>query len=116
MLCAVSYADFSAGTVQIRYNANGQIARIDEPGSEITDFGYDGNGRINAVRDPIAADAVAATVRADNNTTRSLITYDGSNRVSSITLPEPLAAERLEAVPEAALCVGCQRQSRPLLS
>lgn len=29
---------------------------------------------------------------------------------------EPIGAERLEAVPEAALCVGCQRQSRPLLS
>lgn len=28
---------------------------------------------------------------------------------------EPISAERLEAVPEAALCIGCQRQPRPFL-
>jgi RHS repeat-associated protein len=93
MLCAISYSDFAAGNTQIRYNANGQIARIEDPGGEVTDYAYDANGRISKVRDPLAADAVAASVRTDNDTTRSLITYDGSGRVSTITLPEPLASE-----------------------
>lgn len=93
MLCAVSYGAFSAGTLQLRYNSSGQLVRFDEPGSEVTDYAYDGSGRISRVRDPLAADAVAAGVRSDNDTTRTVIAYDASNRVSSITEPEPLASE-----------------------
>jgi RHS repeat-associated protein len=90
MLCKVDYWDGT--TSYLRYK-NGQFSRLEDPGGEVTDFGYGTNGLLSAIRDPLAADAVAAGVRADNDTTRTLITYDTANppRVQTVTLAEPTA-------------------------
>lgn len=87
MLCKVVYWD-STETL-LHYKA-GQLARIHDPGDEVTDLGYAG-GKLTLIRDALAADAVAADVRADNNTTRTEIVYDASGRAQSVTLPEPTA-------------------------
>jgi len=94
MLCAIDYSDFASGTTQLRYNSNGQLARIDDPGAEVTDFAYDANGRVAKIRDPLAADAVAAGVRTDGDAISTLVSYtSGSGKVASIQQPEPLAGE-----------------------
>lgn len=90
-LCAVDYAAFSAGTTYLRYNSSGQLVRIEDPGGEVTDFGYAG-GRLDRIRDPLAADAVAAGVRADDDTTKTIVTYTNS-KVSSLVNPEPQPGE-----------------------
>lgn len=88
MVCRVSYWD---GTETHVFYLNGQLARIVDPGNVVTDFGYT-NGRITRIRDPLAVDAVAAGVRADDDTTRTIVTYDETNlRVGSIDLPLPAA-------------------------
>lgn len=92
MVCELDYADFDAGTTELWYNANGQLARIIDPGGEITDFAYDANGRLAKARDPLAADAVAAGIRADDDSTYARFFY-WTTKVSSIELPEPNAGE-----------------------
>lgn len=92
MVCELDYADFDAGTTELWYNANGQLARIVDPGNEVTDFAYDSNGRLAKARDPLAADAVASTLRADDESTFARFFY-WTNKVASIELPEPMAGE-----------------------
>ncbi|MGK2855209.1 MAG: PA14 domain-containing protein, partial [Microbacteriaceae bacterium] len=82
MLCKVSYWDGTAS--KLWYDTSGRLVRIEDPGAEVTDFGYDAAGRVTRVREPLAADAVAAGIRADDDTTRTLISYDGANRVSAV--------------------------------
>ena len=61
------------------------------PGSVVTDLNFDGSGRLTEVRDPLATDAVAAGVRADDATTRTLIGYDAAtSRATSVELAAPL--------------------------
>jgi RHS repeat-associated protein len=88
MACQVSYWD---GTATKLWYVGGRLGRIEDPGGEVTDFAYDAAGRLAKVRDPLGADAVAAGVRADDDTTRSLVAYDGTGRVAAVTLPEPSA-------------------------
>jgi len=89
MLCKTDYTAFGSGETKLFYSA-GQLARLEDPGGEVTDFAYTG-GKLVAVRDPLAADAVAAGVRTNDDTTRTLITYDGTGRAASVTLAKPLA-------------------------
>jgi len=110
LLCKIDYGDFGAGETLLWYTPGStvwdqQLARITDPGDdspgskappEVTDFAYDGSGRIVKVRDPLAADAVAAGVRPDTDATRWLIAYDGKGRVSSVTSPEPQPGEACE--------------------
>lgn len=94
MLCSLDYSDFSGGETVFWYHPTGQLARIVDPGNEVTDFGYDSEGRMSKTRDPLAADAVAAGIRADNDTTFTQYTYSApSGKATSITLPEPNAGE-----------------------
>jgi RHS repeat-associated protein len=72
------------------FYVSGQLGRVELPGAAATDFGYS-SGKLAKVRDTLAADAVAAGVRADNDTTRTLITYDALGRASSVEVPEPTA-------------------------
>lgn len=88
MVCAVVYPD--ATSTVVWYTTAGELARVVHPGGAIVDFAYSG-GRVTQVRDPLAADAVAAGIRVDDATTRTVIAYDGAGRVSSVTLPEPTA-------------------------
>ncbi|MDQ1501935.1 MAG: hypothetical protein QOI86_5275, partial [Actinomycetota bacterium] len=93
LLCAANYWDGSQ--VQLFY-VSGQLARFVSPGDgtvghDTWNFSYTA-GKVSKIRDPLASDAVAAGLRADNDTTRWLYTYDASNRVATVTAPEPLAS------------------------
>lgn len=86
MLCSVSYWD---GTNTKLWYVSGLLARIEDPGSEFTDFGYDA-GKLARIRDPLANDAITAGVVANDETTRTVIGY-ASGKVTSVTLPAPSA-------------------------
>lgn len=88
MLCRIDYWD---GTSTKLFYNQAQLARVENAGGSITDFAYD-NGKLTKLRDVLAADAVAAGIRADNDTTRWLLEY-ANGRVQSITAPEPNAGE-----------------------
>ncbi len=85
MLCQIDYWD---GTATIVRYASGLLARIEDPGGVVTDYGYT-NGQLTSTRTPLAAESIAAGVRADDATTRTAIAYDSDRRVSSVTLPAP---------------------------
>ncbi|HZQ29305.1 MAG TPA: PA14 domain-containing protein, partial [Acidimicrobiales bacterium] len=87
LLCLVSYWDGTA--TNLYYNGNGQLARLLEPGGAVTDFAYDGAGRMRALRDPLQADVVAGLTRPDDDTTRTVVAYDGSGRAQAVTLALP---------------------------
>ncbi|MFD4909718.1 RHS repeat-associated core domain-containing protein [Kitasatospora purpeofusca] len=100
MLCRISYWD---GTVALfSYNSNGQLALVAAPGYVLTQFGYDGDNRLNAVRDPLTSEftnyaspdaegpwepancAGAAGLGCQLDT---VIGYDTQGRVASVTQP-----------------------------
>ncbi|CAN5813833.1 hypothetical protein BH23ACT12_BH23ACT12_02680 [soil metagenome] len=85
-LCQVDYWD---GTKTQIWYSSGQLSRVEDPGGEVTDFVY-ADGRLTQIRSPLAADAVAAgSVGYDDaaGTARTVIDYDSSGRVASVTLP-----------------------------
>ena len=93
MLCRIVYPGHVAGstdTTQLFYDNHGLLVRIVDPGGELTDFGYDGNGRIISVRSPLANDWLAyhSTVTA-SAAQETDFTYDPSGRVQTVTLPSP---------------------------
>ena len=93
MLCRLNYFDAQAATTAyqsmlLSYDSSGRIYSIVNPGSAVTQLGYDSASRLSAVRDALAVDALALTVRAANVDTN--ITYDAYARVQSVTLPAPL--------------------------
>jgi RHS repeat-associated protein len=95
MLCQIRYPDTT--TTQILYTASapgvrgGLLARIVDPGGEVTDFGWDGRARLVTVRDPLQADWVVAGTGRDTDAARTLIAYvsDTEERVASVTLAAP---------------------------
>lgn len=93
MLCRAQYSWDNTDT-KVFYS-NGRLARIDDPGSSAvdladTDFRYDGAGLLTHVRDPLVVDAIAAGVAANDDTTRTVISYSGT-RATSVTLAAPAA-------------------------
>ena len=84
MLCRIDYWDSTHSEL---WYLSGRLARIVDPGSEVTDFGYDANGRLTSLRDPITMDAIAATVVANDSTTRYEATYGTDGRVSELRPP-----------------------------
>jgi RHS repeat-associated protein len=84
-LCAVSNWD---GTATDLWYVAGQLARIQDPGSAITDFAYS-NGLLTSTRDQLAADAVAAGVRPNDVTATTVFGYDSNGWVTSVTQPAP---------------------------
>lgn len=94
MLCAFATSD---GKTTNFYYKNGQLVRIVEPGSQITDYSYDSLGRIVAVRDSLASDVVGAGIRSDDETVTTQIGYDSLGRVLSVKAPAATAgASRIE--------------------
>jgi RHS repeat-associated protein len=92
MLCRITYPGGSAEsqTTRLYYNANGQLARIVDPGDEVTDFGYDGPGRLTSIVDSVANDWLAANPSITRSSLQQTeISYDGSGRVATVTLPAP---------------------------
>ncbi len=83
-LCAVTTND---GRTTSIYYKDGNLARIQKPGNEITDYQYDALGRIVSMRDSVANDAIAAGVRADDATVLTTLAYDDLGRVTSVTEP-----------------------------
>ncbi len=85
MLCRIAYWDGTATTVT--YN-NGQLARVTDPGDDITDFGYDSNGRLNKIRTPLQYDWVQVDpANRDTDNATTVVSYDASGRVATVTLP-----------------------------
>lgn len=116
MLCQVTYVDGS--TTKLWYNINGQLAEIADVGDATpaapafnvdgparTSFAYDSAGRLQAVRTPLAADALAAGVRPTPPTdvtqdpTVTVIGYDAQNRATSVSLPTPNSGDPLGSRP-----------------
>lgn len=94
MLCAVKTTD---GDETRFYYKEGQLARIARPGNDITDYQYNASGQITAIRDSLASDAIAAGVRANDDTVTTQLAYDAIGRISSVKAPAPTAgANRLE--------------------
>lgn len=85
MLCGATYWD---GTQTKVFYVSGRLARIEDPGSLVTDFAYDTSGRLAQVRDPLGADAVAAGAAPNDDTTRTLVSY-ASGQVATLTAPAP---------------------------
>lgn len=86
MLCAFKTSD--GNITRFDYKA-GQLSRIEKPGGEDADYGYDSLGRIISTRDSLANDAIAAGVRTDDNNLMTEMSYDSIGRVSGITAPAP---------------------------
>ncbi|HET7302107.1 MAG TPA: PA14 domain-containing protein, partial [Candidatus Saccharimonadales bacterium] len=95
MLCAVKTDD---GRATNFFYLSGQLARIQLPGNEATDFRYEAVNnaasqlvgyRLNAVRSSLAMDAIGAGKRADDDTANSQMSYDTLGRVVSVTQPAP---------------------------
>ena len=87
MLCRVGYPDGTA--TDLLYNPAGQLVRFVDPGGTVTDVAYDSAGRVAQLRDPLAAEAVAAGVRADDESTRTLVAYHTDGKVASVTAAAP---------------------------
>ncbi len=97
MLCAMATND---GRVTSFYYIAGQLARVQAPGNQMTDYRYEqvnnASGalvgyRLNAVRDGLTMDAIAAGKRADDATATSQIAYDILGRITGVTQPAPTA-------------------------
>lgn len=94
MLCAIKTSD---GDETRFYYKNGQLARIARPGNDLTDYQYNISGQIVAIRDSLASDAIAAGVRANDETVTTELTYDAIGRIASVKAPAPTSgADRLE--------------------
>ncbi|HSX00546.1 MAG TPA: PA14 domain-containing protein, partial [Patescibacteria group bacterium] len=88
MLCALKTTD---GRATYFYYSSGLLSRIAKPGNENLDYFYDTLGRITGIRDPLANDAIAAGVRANDATATTQITYDILGRVTNVTRPAATA-------------------------
>lgn len=92
MLCSVGYP---GGTeTRLFYNTDGHLAAIEDPGSELTMFGYaEDTGLLSLIRDSIANDARFEASPVYDESGITSIVYeqhaDGSQRVKSVTLPGP---------------------------
>ena len=88
MLCAVKTND---GRATNFFYKSGNLARVQQPGNEITDYGYDTLGRIVNIRDAVANDAIAAGARNDDTTANTELVYDNLGRAKSVTQPAATA-------------------------
>ena len=90
MICSFDTTD--GNTTKFFYK-NGQLARIEQPGEDITDIGYDSLGRIVQQRSSLANDVIKAGLRANDAGVTTEITYDALGRVSKVTEPAPNAGD-----------------------
>ncbi|MBM7824453.1 YD repeat-containing protein [Arcanobacterium pluranimalium] len=105
MLCSLVTSDGDKTTFHYK---NGQLARIEKPGNDFTDYGYDTLGRLTSVRGTLENDVIAAGIRPDDDSTKVSITYDVIGRASTVTGPAPTQeakqiVHRLEYVPGSTL-------------
>ena len=111
-LCQVDYWD-PAGAVKtvLRY-VGGHLAQVEDPGAvaspaiastvaaatpAMTDFAYGVDGKMSAIRSPLAHDAVKALVGVpDDDDAKTLIAY-AATKVDSVSLPVPNSGAVVEA-------------------
>ena len=92
-LCAVDYPDGSR--VELLYNPDGLLVRVQSPGPQVWDLRYDSVARLVAVREPLADEWVRAAGSAegaaarDTDATRTLIDYTTAGRVARVRLADP---------------------------
>ncbi|MCG2799548.1 MAG: PA14 domain-containing protein, partial [Cellulomonas sp.] len=95
-VCRIVYPSASGTGVgtssYLYYNGNGQLARIVDPGTEVTDFEYTNTGELAGVRTPTVNDWLAAdTSRVRTDANKVQIAYTAgtatTKKVASITLP-----------------------------
>jgi RHS repeat-associated protein len=83
-LCQIKTSD---GVVtNLRYKG-GNLARIEGAGNLLTDFGYDSLRRIVSVRDPLANDAIAASLRTTTDGSQYDISYDSLGKAKRVVFP-----------------------------
>ncbi len=76
-LCQATLLD--GRITKVFYNSAGRLARVENPGAEVSDFGYDAYGNLTRVRDSFQADWVAVNpATRDTDYARTLIDYDAS--------------------------------------
>jgi RHS repeat-associated protein len=99
MLARINHWDGTSTTL-VYDILTGQFVRLVNPGGVTADFGYDSVGRLNAIRDPLAYDAIAAGQRTDclasaltTPTCATQIAYDSAGRVIRVTQPAPTAGD-----------------------
>jgi RHS repeat-associated protein len=101
MLCQITYPAPTGGTAAVShlyYDANGQLARIIDPGNEVTDFGYiqsaDGSWLLTSIRGSLANDWVLSDAsQAADPALNTVIHYDSAGRADKVTLPAPLGTD-----------------------
>ncbi|WP_328614435.1 PA14 domain-containing protein [Amycolatopsis sp. NBC_00355] len=91
MLCRISYWD---GSETRLWYTGGRLSRIEDPGSEVTDYGYDSAGLLTSQRSAMVNDWIAADPAARSGATdvRSEITYDSSSgkpKATKVVEPAP---------------------------
>lgn len=95
MLCALTTND---GRTTNFYYIGGQLARVQQPGNQMTDYGYEAvlnssgqtiGYRLNSIRDSLAMDTIAAGERSADSTTATTLSYDILGRAISVTQPAP---------------------------
>jgi RHS repeat-associated protein len=92
MLCRVTYWD---GTETRLWYAGGNLVRIEDPGSEVTDVGYNDQGLLSGLRDSRANDWIAADPAnrlAQQGEVAHAVTYD-------TTTAKPKVKTVISAVP-----------------
>nr|BFE54071.1 PA14 domain-containing protein [Saccharothrix mutabilis subsp. capreolus] len=90
MLCRITYWD---GTETRLWYANNRLVKIEDPGAEFTDYGYDANGLMTGVRDALGNDWVAADpANREGGAAASAVEYktiDGKPYATAVVAPEP---------------------------
>jgi RHS repeat-associated protein len=89
LLCQITQLD---GTITNLFYLTGRLARIERPGSDVTNFGYDTYGRLATIRDPLTNDGIAAQKVTGDDTANTAITYQSDGRVQDVTLPAAAAS------------------------
>jgi RHS repeat-associated protein len=88
LLCRIGYWDNTISS--LTYDSFGRLTRFTHPGDIIYDLAYNSSGLLKSVRDPLAADTVAAGLRTNDATVLTEIVYS-SDKVSTVTQPAPAA-------------------------
>ena len=94
-LCRIVFPDGTQSVLWYSSAVDGRLVRIEDPGAETTQFGYDAAGLLASVRDPLAFDAVAAGKAGNDTTSTTEIRYDTGAaggpgpRVTGVTAPAP---------------------------
>lgn len=86
------FKTFPNGAVTKFQYKNGQLARTEEPGASFIDYAYDSLGRITALRDTAANDAILAGLRTADGSETTQISYDELSRITKVLAPAPFGS------------------------